>query len=244
MGSTAPVRLSVVIPALNEQQELPETLRRAQAVPEVTEIIVSDGGSTDETIAIARAVGAQVVTGRSGRGAQLRLGAEYATGEVVILLHADTWLPRDAGKAILEVLGFNRTTSGGREGNRNIVGGGFRKTFRDAPWWLHSTASWRSMAYFRLTGRLLGDQAIFVRRTDLTALGGVPPLPLMEEFALCHQLRKRGRLVLAPTHVSTSARRFRERGVLRTWWLMLHLQVAWACGRTPEELARTYHHRP
>ena len=150
MGSTAPVRLSVVIPALNEQQELPETLRRAQAVPEITEIIVSDGGSTDETIAIARDVGAQVVIGRSGRGAQLRLGAEYATGDVVILLHADTWLPRDAGKAILEVLGFNRTTSGGREGNRNIVGGGFRKTFRDAPWWLHSTASWRSMAYFRL----------------------------------------------------------------------------------------------
>ena len=231
--------LSVVIPTLNEEQELPETLRRAQAVPEVTEIIISDGGSTDRTLAVAQSAKAQIVTGGAGRGAQLRRGAEQATGDVVVLLHADTWLPHNAGQALVEALGSGSDIPSGA--NRPIVGGGFQKSFRDASWGLRSTARWRSRAYFQLTGRFFGDQAIFVRRDRLTAIGGVPPLPLMEEFALCRELKKIGQLVLVQAAVCTSARRFRDQGALRTWWMMFRLQVSWSRGTAPTELHRRYY---
>ena len=233
------MRFSVVIPTLNEAVELPETLRRAWAVPEVAEIIVSDGGSTDETMSLAETGGARIIRGGPGRGAQLRRGAELATGDMVILLHADTWLPPIAGKAVTKALG-----DAANEVNPLTVGGGFRKTFRDAPWPLQFAASARSWAYFRLTGYLFGDQAIFIRRTQLAVIGGVPALPLMEEFALCCALKKRGRLVLAQATVSTSARRFREKGIFRTWWLMVQLQIAWARGTPPDELRRRYYPMP
>jgi len=231
------VRLSVVIPTLNEAAELPATLTRVRTVPEVAEIIVSDGGSQDATEALACAAGARWVSEVRGRGAQLRAGAQLAQGDVVLLLHADTWLPPEAGQSIHELLS-SRTKPGETEGP--VVGGGFHKVFRDGPWLLRSTARRRSAAYFHLTGRLFGDQAIFIRRNVLEAVGGVPPLPLMEEFALCRALRKHGRLALSPATVSTSARTFARRGVLRTWRLMWRLQRAWSRGVPEGELARIY----
>lgn len=232
------MRLSVVIPTLNEAAALPATLAHAGAVPGVTEIIVSDGGSTDATERVALARGVQWVTGARGRGAQLRRGAERATGDVIILLHADTWLPPDAGTAITTAL--NSPAPAPERAQAPVVGGGFQKTFRDAPWLLRSTARWRSAVYFQITGRLFGDQAIFVRREILTLIGGVPDLPLMEEFALCRALQKHGRLTLARSTVSTSARTFQQRGVLGTWWLMARLQWQWHRGIPPEDLAAQY----
>ncbi len=234
------MRLTVVIPTLNEAAALPTTLAQAQAVPEVQEILVSDGGSQDATQSIAEAAGARWITGERGRGAQLRVGATAATGDVIVLVHADTWLPPDAGRSIAAALAPTGNESVSRGSCAPVVGGGFHKVFRDAPWLLRSTARWRSAAYFHLTGRLFGDQAIFVRREVLAAIGGIPSLPLMEEFALCRALQTQGRLALASATVSTSARRFERHGVLRTWWLMARLQWSWRRGATPEELARQY----
>lgn len=231
------MRLSVVIPTLNEAAELPVTLQRARAVPEVCEIIVSDGGSSDETQPIAKTSGARWLAEAVGRGAQLRAGAALARGDVVILLHADTWLPAEAGRAIQNVL--TRTTARGRTSDP-VVGGGFHKVFREGPWMLRSTARWRSAAYFHLAGRLFGDQAIFIDRGFLESIGGVPALPLMEEFALCRAIRRHGRLALAAATVSTSARAFTRRGVISTWWLMWRLQRAWSRGVPEAELARRY----
>lgn len=231
------MRLSVVIPTLNEATELSATLDHARAVPEVVEIIVSDGGSSDSTEAVARTAGVRWVTGARGRGAQLRVGAALAGGEVVVLLHADTWLPASAGRAIQTLLPRPCGPAGTDD---QVVGGGFRKIFRDGPWLLRSTARWRSVAYFHLTGRLFGDQAIFLDRGVLESMGGVPALPLMEEFALCRGLRKYGRLALAAETVSTSARSFTRRGVVRTWWMMWQLQRAWSHGIPETELARRY----
>lgn len=225
------MNLSVVIPALNEATELPETLRRVRAVPEVGEIIVSDGGSTDGTQAIAASFGAQVVTGARGRGHQLRLGAEQAHGDVVLLLHADTWLSADAGRAIATALR-----------DPQVVGGACYKAFRE-PHWLMRGSRFRCWWRMQALQFAYGDQALFVRRDTLVGVGGVPAVALMEEHELCRRLRRAGRLILAETRVTTSARRFRERGVLRTYWRMFVTNLGWHLGRSPDELRRLYERR-
>jgi rSAM/selenodomain-associated transferase 2 len=223
------VTLSIVIPALNEDSELPETVRRARAVPEVVEVIVVDGGSTDGTRELASNLGCVVLASAPSRGGQLRRGAVEAKGDVVVLLHADTWLPANAGRAIADCLADPR-----------VVGGGFYKVFRDPPSWLVRGSRFKCWCRWLVARRVMGDQAMFARRAALEAVGGVPDVPLMEEFELCRLLRARGRLALADAVVSTSARRFVKRGVLRTYWLMWRVTARHWLGAKPEELAEAY----
>ena len=229
-GSTpaAPSTISIVIPTLNEAAELPETLRRARANAEVCEIIVVDGGSRDDTRLLAEKAGCVVLSAPAGRGGQLRLGASRGRGEIVLLLHADTWLPPEAGRAALE---SSRDPA--------VVGGGFWKEFRDPSWLMRGSRA-RCGLRLWLGGRILGDQAMFIRREALERIGGVPDVPLMEDFELCRRLRPLGRLVLADATVSTSARRFRNLGVLRTYWRMWTVGLRYRLGATPEELRRLY----
>lgn len=224
--------ISVVIPTLNEAAELRATLACVAGVPEVTEVIVSDGGSVDDTVSLARAAGARVVSGPRGRGGQLRRGADLATGDVVLLLHADTWLPPDAGVAIQRVM--EGAGAGGP-----VVGGAFLKAFRNPPWLTRGSrlrCRWR-MALFQFA---YGDQGIFVLREALLRAGGVPELPLMEEHYLCAALRRQGRLKLANATVSTSARRFRQRGVLRTYLRMAGVTARHWMGASPDALRALY----
>jgi rSAM/selenodomain-associated transferase 2 len=223
-----PLTISIVIPTLNEAVELPETIRRARANPEACEIIVVDGGSRDGTRELAAESGCTVLTAPAGRGGQLRLGASRARGEIVLLLHADTWLPPEAGRAALECCR-----------HRDVVGGGFWKDFRD-PTWLMRGARARCGLRLWLGGRILGDQAIFIRREALERIGGVPDVPLMEDVELCRRLRPLGRLALANATVVTSTRRFRKLGVLRTYWRMWTVGLRYRLGATPEELRRLY----
>ena len=226
-----PQSISVIIPALNEAAEIPETIRRARAVPEVCEIILVDGGSADATRDIATANGCSVLQCEPSRGRQLRLGAAQARGDIVLLLHADTWLPPQAGRAALDCLRDPR-----------VVAGGFYKRFRDPhPLMRGSRARcWLRWAIFR---RVLGDQALFIRRDTLEQIGGVPDVPLMEEYELLKHLCPLGRIALARAVVSTSARRFRERGVLRTYWRMASVTARYFLGASPEELRRVYEKR-
>ena len=221
--------ISVVIPTLNEAADLPETLRRLRLVPEVHEIIIADGGSCDNTVRLAEVAGCFVVSAPSGRGRQLRAGAERAAGEVILFLHADTWVPPDAGRALLACLA--------RPG---VVAGGFYKVFRDPPSWLVRGSRFKCWWRLLVARRVMADQGIFLRRETLVSIGGVPDVPLMEEFELCRRLRPLGRIALAEATVVTSARKFRKLGVLRTYALMARVTVGYYRGVPLEELRRLY----
>lgn len=220
--------ISVVIPTFHEAESLPETVQRARANPEVCEIIVVDGGSRDDTKAVAEQLGCRVLESPPSRGGQMRMGAAQAQGKVVLMLHADTWLPPEAGRAALESLG-----------DPSVVGGGFWKTFRN-PSWLMRGSRWRCGLRLRLGYGILGDQGMFIRRDVLERIGGVPDLPLMEDVELCRRLRKTGRLVLANATVTTSARRFAKRGVIRTYLRMWAVMIRYRLGASPEELRSLY----
>ncbi|MEW6303904.1 MAG: TIGR04283 family arsenosugar biosynthesis glycosyltransferase [Verrucomicrobiota bacterium] len=226
--TSEPKTISVVMPVLNEAEALPDTLRQVKQLAHVSEIIVVDGGSRDGTRDLAAEAGCRVLESPPGRGAQLRRGAEAATGDVILLLHADTWLPANADKAVLRCLG-----------DPTVAGGGFWKEFRD-PHWLMAGSRWRCGLRWLMAGRILGDQGFFLRREALAKIGGIPDLPLMEEFELCRRLREHGRLALAGATVTTSTRRFRQLGVLRTYARMWRVTLLYRCGTDPEELRRIY----
>jgi len=222
------VTLSVIIPTLNEAAELPETLRRAKAIDGLHEIIVVDAGSTDTTQAIARENDCTLFECKPSRGQQLRLGAKQATGEVILLLHADTWLPENAASAIAETLAKPR-----------VIAGAFYKCFRDRGALPGSRL--RCWLLWACTNRLFGDQAIFVKRTALEQAGGVPEVPLMEEFELCKALAPHGRIALASATILTSARKFREEGTLKTYWRMARCLTRHALGASPQRSTEIYY---
>lgn len=224
----SPQTISVIVPTLNEELALTETVRRARQNPHVTEIIVADGGSSDRTPQIARQLGCDVVQASGGRGGQMRAGAARAQGDVVLLLHADTWLPQNATTAIMNSLR-----------DPNVVGGGLWKSFRGGNW-LMAGSRFRCLIRLYLGGRVAGDQALFVRRRVLDQIGGVPDMPLMEEFELCKRMRAAGSLALASATVLTSARRFTERGVLRTYWRMWSVTIRYYMGVPAADLHRSY----
>ena len=220
--------ISVIIPTLNEASELPETLKRAQGNPEMQEIIVVDAGSTDDTQAIARKHNCIVIESEPSRGKQLRLGAQRASGDVNLFVHADTWLPENAGVVIAQTLA-----------RPVVVAGGFYKRFRDGGALPGSRL--RCWLLWALTNRLFGDQAIFVKRGVLEQCGGVPDVPLMEEFELCTTIARNGRIALASATVLTSARKFREEGMLRTYWRMARCTFRYWLGTSPKRLVEIYY---
>jgi len=224
----APRTLSVVIPTWNEELALPETIRHLRANPEVKEIIVADGGSRDLTCKVAAQLGCHVIASTPGRGTQMRAGAIGASGDAILLLHADTWMPPHAARAALDCLG-----------DPAVAGGGYWKKFRDPPLLLRGS-KWKCAVRLHVCRRIAGDQGIFMRREVLQQIGGVPDVPLMEEFELCKRLRRVGRLVLADAVVLTSPRRFIERGVLRTYARMWRVMLQYYLGASPAELRRVY----
>lgn len=225
---SGPATISVVIPAFNEAEALPDTLARLRVIAEVREIILVDGGSTDATIRAAEKHGCRVLRTGAARGSQLRLGAAQAAGDVVLMLHADTWLPREAGRAVLDCLR-----------DKTVVGGGFWKVFRDPPLLMYGSR-FRCAVRLWISQRVAGDQALFVRREVLEEIGGVPDMALMEEFALCDRLNEVGRLALAGAKIQTSTRRFHRNGLLRTYALMGWVHLLYRLGYPPSDLKRIY----
>jgi len=146
----------------------------------------------------------------------------------VLILHADTWAPPDAGAAVLRALR-----------DPTVVGGGFWKEFRDGMWMM-AGSRWRCATRLFLFRRILGDQGLFVRRNVLESVGGAPDMPLMEEFRMCELLNGAGRLALAGATVLTSARRFRKLGPARTYFRMWRVTILYYLGVRPETLKKMY----
>lgn len=205
------MRISVIVPTLNEAQRLPLCLASLTPLRPV-EVLVSDGGSTDETVSIARSGGARVVETSAGRARQMNAAAAVAAGDVLLFLHGDCQLPPDARAAIEAVLS-----------EPEVGCGAFRHRI-DSP---RSALGWIAAADNFRAGwlhRPYGDQALFVRRELFAAAGGYPDVPILEDLLLVRQLRRRTRFRLAEAVVVTDARRWERRGILRTTllnWIIL-----------------------
>lgn len=220
--------ISVIIPTLNEADELPATLRHAQALDGLHEIIVVDAGSTDSTCKLADAAGCHLIHSHPNRGLQQRLGAQHATGDFILFLHADTWLPHGAGETIRQILA-----------KPNVVAGAFQKRFRDRGALPGSRI--RCWLLWKWFNKFFGDQAIFVKRHALEQAGGMPAVPLMEEYELCKALEPHGRLTLAHTAVTATARKFRKEGTFQTYYRMARCHAHLLLGTSPQQLKKFYY---
>jgi rSAM/selenodomain-associated transferase 2 len=223
------MKLTVVVPVLNEERLIATALYRLlQQLPDA-QIIVVDGGSVDQTVSLAQNVtDVTILHGQRGRAQQMNLGAAHAQGDVLLFLHADTTLPPDAHACIQTALA-----------DPGVVGGAFRirTTAEPPPWWafaLHA-ADLRS----RYSGLPYGDQGIFCRTAVFRAVGGFADLRLMEDLAFSQALRKRGRLVVVRSQVTVSARRFVAQP-LRSFLAMNTFPLLFRLGVSSDTLERLY----
>jgi len=222
-------RFSIIVPVLDEAPGIAAALaplQRARA-DGTAEVVVVDGGSRDATVAAATLLADRVLGAPRGRASQMNAGARAASGEVFVFLHADTRMPDGALDAIERALA--RGARWGRFDVR-IAGEGA----------LLALVACMMNARSRLTGVATGDQAMFARREAFEAVGGFPPIPLMEDVALSGALKRGSPPACLREQVVTSGRRWARHGTLRTVLLMWRLRLAYALGADPHRLARRY----
>jgi len=225
--------LSVIIPTLNEASVITHLLDNIEAIRSAQkdlplEIVVVDGGSTDETLALVRGRVDTIVASPAGRATQMNAGAALARHAVLLFLHGDTLLPRHA-IALLQ-RAFDTGAGWGR----------FDVQF-DSPAWRFRGLAWMMNGRSRLTGICTGDQAIFVRRDTFRQVGGFAPIALMEDIELSRRLRCLQRPVCIRDPVVTASRRWQQSGYWATVWLMWSLRWRYFFGASPAALAKIYY---
>ena len=219
------MRLTVIVPTLNEAAHLKASLA---SLPRGAEVIVSDGGSADDTTSVAARAGAHVVSGDKGRAQQMNRGAEAAHGDTLLFLHADCILGPNALDQIETALVDDE-----------VIGGAFRMSVAESSWglrWIAATSNARA----RYLKTPYGDQAIFVRRSAFDELGGFPEIPFMEDVALVRKLNRLGNLVLVDETVTTGARHWQHLGPLGTTLLNWSMMSLFLLGVPAERLEPLY----
>jgi rSAM/selenodomain-associated transferase 2 len=221
-----PKTVAVIVPTLNEAPRIAALLASLSGEG-FQECIVVDGGSVDATRDIAeRAPGVVAIASARGRGVQLNAGAQRATSDILLFLHADTQLPERAGSMIRSALD-----------DMSVVGGCFRLSFDE----LHpllSVYAWASR--FETGFTTFGDQAFFVRATAFRLCGGFPNWPFLEDVELRRRLKKLGRFVKLKSAVTTSARRFVAEGLVKRQALNAAILALHNAGVSASTLARWY----
>jgi hypothetical protein len=219
--------ISIIIPTLNEAENLAATLASTKSSVDL-EIIVVDGGSRDGTTEVAKNFGVRLLTTAAGRARQVNAGGLAARGDVLFFLHGDTRLPRDYEWYILDIIRKPGVVAGAFTLSIDGSEFGFRI--------IEMLANFRS----RVFQMPYGDQGIFLRGEVFRALGGFPDMVLMEDFVLMKRLRKRGKVAILPVAVKTSARRWRKLGILKTTLINQAVLLGYFLGSNPERLARWY----
>jgi rSAM/selenodomain-associated transferase 2 len=222
-------RLSIIMPVLDEGEGIAQAL---DALAELrglgVEVIVVDGGSHDATVQRARLRADHVLTAPRGRALQMNAGAAKASGDVLLFLHADTRLPPEAERLVLDGL----ARSGLAWGRFDVIIEGRHPRLKLVAVMMNLRS--------RITGIATGDQAIFVKRDAFQAAGGFPEIPLMEDIALSKRLKRQSRPLCLRERAVTSGRRWETHGVFRTILLMWRLRLAYFFGADPAALAGRY----
>lgn len=228
-------KISIIIPVFNEAATIEKTLTRLQDIADI-EVMIVDGGSGDETVAIAHRCGKifapssefKVISGAAGRASQMNAGAAMATGDILLFLHADTHLPSEFYTLVRQSLQNPGTVAGAFELriDANLQG------LRIIEKMVNARSHIFSLPY--------GDQAIFLKATTFHELGGFPDLPIMEDFELMRRLRRQGRITIVPASVLTSGRRWQKLGVVKTTLINQLIIVGYFLGIPPVQLAHWY----
>ena len=223
----AAVRISVIVPVLNEAQLIAAALSGLQSLrARGHEIVVVDGGSTDGTFALSQSRADRVISAPRGRAIQMNAGAREATGEVLLFLHADTRLPQAADELVVDALARHEW-------------GRFDVTI-DSAHPLLAVVAFMMNLRSRITGIATGDQAMFVTRAAFEKAGGFPAIGLMEDVALSSALKRRGDPACLKAKAIASGRRWEQRGVITTIVLMWRLRLLYFLGTDPARLAQIY----
>jgi rSAM/selenodomain-associated transferase 2 len=222
-----PLMVSIIIPVLNEEKSIAAVLENLMGQEGDYEIIIADGGSTDDTLAKCISYrDIKIVTSEKGRAIQMNKGAGIAQGTTLLFLHADTTLPEKGIQAIEKAMGDNK-----------IQGGSFYVKFDDQSRILNFLSG-----FTRINNRYLtwGDQGIFIRKTTFIEIGGYKDIPIMEDLEIQKVLRRKGRFVKLPLAVTTSARRFIKNGIIRQQLLNVALVMAYEAGVSPRRIKEFY----
>lgn len=235
--------VSIIIPTLNEVSCLERTLQQLRILnPPAKEILVVDGGSEDETAAIAKKAGVNVLSCQPGRSLQMNYGAKAALGDILCFLHADTCVPDDLVAVIVATLA-----------DKSIAGGGFISLmtgFQTTRWGVslhnylktyYAPLIFRPHLFFKGLRLLFGDQVMFCRRADFWDCGGFNnALPILEEADLCLKLVRRGRICQVNRIVTSSDRRVAHWGTLKATAIYLYIGLLWGLGVSPTYLKKFY----
>ena len=222
------MKISIIIPVLNEQENLSRLTAYLQLVQDQGhEVIIVDGGSKDNTLTMAYEITRHVVVSNAGRALQMNSGADIATGEVLLFLHADTQLPENTVQIISEL--FNNKNYWGRF---NVRLSSNKTVYR----LIEQLINLRS----RLTSIATGDQAIFIEKNLFDRVAGFPEIALMEDVAISKRLKKIVKPICLKQKVITSSRRWETKGVAATVFLMWKLRLYYFFGMSPDKLKQLY----
>ncbi len=218
--------ISAIIPTLNEENNIDQLANQLSG--NVGDIIIVDGGSTDNTVTKAKTAGLRVIKSQANRGIQLNRGAAASNGKILLFLHADTRLPKNFTDDILNLINSD-----------SAIAGTFRLSIDNATLalkFIACIANLRSI-YLQLP---YGDQSLFLTRENFDRLGGFPQVEAMEDYIFIRKVRKSGKIVTLEKAVTTSARRWQRLGVFRTTIINQLMIIGYGIGISPKKLASFY----